>query len=745
MDSNKYFRSFTFYNDRNNNFRHKLEENKKGKNIFRTLGYFDEFKTEKIYVEQMDGDMDFLWKRINSMNENLIGFSENSFNDASFQNIFGYPCNYCLNSNEHEVSDEKFWNEEEYAYTFVILVQFFSKDENNITIEQKIESYKQRFCEHVDINLSKYKSKFICDEKATYPIIEVLDGERLNSNYIFTDYMTFDRYDYILSVKANCYLPFVLAMQQLYSLYSNDKKLPIALNSFTVTAIGKDKNLINETVPSICIKCNYDENNIFSYNEQNSYEARFNVFYFLNFFDKNQLSKVLYPNLSLKDVDHRLYYISGEDDVRIIAREIEMRNLFKLFDDESILQTEYLYGFSTVINVFYDCGIAKEYEIKFSKSEIENEIRNCSRLIHKLVDRYPSELIKTLFQINSGLSAIRPLNGKYRGYGFYSLFVEFKRFLQLLDEFIDAPKESIIKKTFTVTHSFGSALLTTVRSDFREFQIPTFNANLYYAPTKMLVFYRAFITKLIELYSSFNEGSTEHFIINTGNEIATRVREMLSIKNSDDTIEKIFVCNMSEKNIYMFKNSMVQLNHEVAHFGLRKIRNRVNRINYIANSYLKAYITTFKFYLTNEISNSKELSNEVKNRCMGYINESDFILFFMNKIKIIYLKFFKFDSNKQSYMDETIIKIKSTIKHSENEFIELITDNLLDHFCFDMKDDINCVFQQYNSLRGMIGKSFRATGQALLSEPSTNQMDSYDFFITYYFKEIGRASCRERV
>lgn len=742
MGIDKYFRSFTFYNDRSNNFKHKLEDNKDKKKFFRTLGYFDEFRTERIDFAETNGDMDFLWKKINNMNENLIGIDKSDFYDASFQNIFGVPCNYLLPEDSHEIEDEKFWNEEGYAFTFVILVQFFSKDDSNISLEQKIKSYKREFCKQIDENLLKYKTKFLVGKESIHPVEKYLDGDKLKANYIITDYITFDRYDYILSVKSNCYLPIVLAMQQLYSLYSYETKVPIALNSFTVTAIGQEGQLINEIIPSICIKFNYDENNIFLYNLDTAIESSFNVFSYLRYFNRQKLYSVLYPMESYNENKHRLYYISGEDDVRIIAREVEMKNLFNIFKEESALCDEYLYGFSTAINVLYDCGNEEKYEHgskeggnNLNNKEIEDEIRYCKELIGGLNDRYPSELTKTLIQINSGLSAIRPLNTFYRGYGFYSLFIEFKSFIELLHDFQGTPSKAIITKSFQVTHSFGSALLTTVRSDFREFQIPTFNANLYYAPTKMLVFYRAFITKLIKWYSCFNKGSAEHFIINTGNEITTRVLEMLPITKNDGSIEKFFVCNMSERNIYMITNSMIQLNHEVAHFGLKSIRNRKDRLKYMADCYFIAYIVAFKFYFTNAISNCTELDDKEIKRCLHYINDDAFNSLFLKSLRISFFNSFKFTDNKQYYMEETINEINYALRKNENQFFEVISKNCLDHFCFETQNDIQTIFRQYDALERKIKKSFIVTNQLLLSESNTNKIDSFDYFITLFLKE----------
>ena len=730
-----FFRSFTFYNDRGNNFRHKLEKSQTDKKIFRTLGYFDEFKTEKIVFKHPDGDMDFLWEQINLMNEKIIDTNDNKIVDTSFQNIFGFPCNYKLDNN-HEVNDEFFWNSDEYAFTFIILVQFFSKDENDILLEQKIKSYKMKFCENINENLLQYRKKFFWDESIEYPVADILKGDELETEYIFTDYLTFDRYDYILAAKTKCYLPFVLAMQQLYSLYSYDKKIPIALNSFTVTAIGNKNNLINELVPSICIKFNYDENNIFLYNlKNNNYDSRFSVYEYLKFFNERKLHTALFPEL-IRDKDkHRLYYISGEDDIRIIAREVEMRNLFKLFEENSVLETNYLYGFSTVINVLYDYDVENAFCDDFTNNNIERDLKNCKELILNLGEIYPNELIKTLIQINSGLFAIRPLNANYRGYGFYSLFVEFKNFVQLLAEIKEPLKTSLISKAFLVTHSFGSALLTTVRSDFREFQIPTFNANLYYAPTKMLVFYRAFLSKLIQFYSVFNNGSAEHFIINTGNEITTRVNEVLSINHTNGSYEKFFVCNMSERNIYMIKNSMIQLNHEVAHFGLRKIRNRNNRVNYIADSYLRAYMSIFKIFLTNRISLERELGNNKIRKLLNYINEEKFTFLFLKKLRYFYLKSFCFESGNHYYMNETISIIKDKILNIEQEFAELISNNLLDFFCNSMNDSISTVFMQYNLFKKIIEQTFSLTKQALLLEPFNYNKGNFDYFIDYHFKE----------
>lgn len=738
QDNNKkYFRSFAFYNDRANNFRHKMEDSCGDIKCFRTLGYFDEFKTQKIPFDIENGDMDFLWKSINGMNEELISSNANDFNDESFQNIFGFPFSYAQNNDnvENELSDKDFWSKDDYAFTFVILIQFFSLDENSIKLKEKIVSFKKKFIEHINDNFKNYQANFLSTDDNTEEIRIQKNGS-LEANYILTDYITFDRYDYILTVKSNCYLPLILAMQQLYSLYSNEdnKKVPIALNSFTVTAINPTaKDLINETLPSICIKCNYDENNIFSYNTNNLYENRFNVFESLNFFEL-QIANVLYENESINK-DYRLYYISGEDDVRIIARKVKMRNLFRLFCDNTILRNQYLFGFSTVINVLHDCEKATDYILKVNdEHKIEEEIKNCKNLIKKLSNRYPSELIKTLHQINSGLSAIRPMNINYRGYAFYSLFTEFRNFIEIL-EWLNKPIElSVIEKAFKITHSFGAALLTTVRSDFREFQIPTFNANLYYAPTKMLVFYRAFVAKLLESYDYLNEGSKEHFIINTGNETTTRVNEMLSEIRPDGTTEKFFICNMSEKNIYMIKNSMLQLNHEIAHFGMKKIRNRKKRTKYIIDTFCRAYFLIVKLFLFKMLSERKQDVNDVFSKCSEYINSEKFNAYFLNRIRKIYINRTQI-SNDKLYLKEMLRILNNILKDNENQIIDEVISNIVNNISFNYEDKISVVYTDYKDLCNTVKKSFKKANEKILYNFSARDAVTFVYFIEYYFKE----------
>lgn len=734
-------RSFTFYNNRSNNFRNR-ELNNKSKSM--TLGYFDEMNTESVVLKEKNGNMENLWRNINEKNRKLVSDDVDNFTNESFQNIFGYSF-YAYGNRApsmEERADKEFWDKRnDYAYTSVILVQFFDKE---VKLEEKINIYKTRIIENVQKYFNDYEKYFL----------KAPDTKEINSNFIITDYITFDRYDYILAVKANCYLPFVLGIQQLYSLKAEGKC--IALNSFTVTALNNVANLSNEVIPSICIKCNYDENNIYKYNKANRF-SRFDVFQYLEWF-KGRLCEVLYEKKE-KDLDYRLYYISGEDDVRIIARKVETRNLFSLFWNNNLLKTEYLCGFSTAINV-----VANENNIQDNEFIFNFQWKNCT-IEEKLVSlrknidglakkrdvlsgqkQYPEELIKTLHQINSGLSGIKPDDPSYRCYGFYSLYSNFEGFVDLLNHYEGTIDQKFLSDAFKVTKCLGAALLTTVRSDFREFQIATFNANLYYAPTKLLVFYRAYIYQVVQLFQCYQPGSTEHFIINTGNRSETVVEENFNYAYEEDgTVKKIkfFICSMSEKNIYLLKNSMFELTHEVAHHGLKVVRNREKRQEFILDSYIRSFFVVLKTVLTNELLctvDIAEQSSELNLEVYKYINESDMYKDIRRIIIDHYEKRGMNEEKQNMHLNESIDYIMEVFQDSFLEVEKFLLKTIVNIMPTDSLNymDNNELSNIYHIVVEEREKYIRNTTHVvreLLLNGMVDQINRVPYLLKDYFKE----------
>ena len=641
-EKTSFFRCFSLYNIKGNydNLPRSGEQGTGDEKSYNTLGYFDEFRTKTVTVKQKNGNMPELWESINKMNSALIDDSVEDYSAKSYQNIFGYPFSYNRINGADEyggafVSDEEFWESNEYPYIFTILVQFFDHNENENqedVLKDKIDTYIKKYLEHIGINFRDYHKVFSLkpkkegeEEGDPFPLDFYPDEE--DQKFILTDYVTFDRYDYILCVKSRCYLPFVLATQQLHSLvFMKEAKSFSSVGSFTVTAINHmyQGRIANETVPSICIKCNYAEDHIYFYNKKHIKDImeddtkKFNVLNYMHSYQE-KLKDSLYSEEEKREIEtlkfdnyFMMYYISGENDIRIIARYVRMKKIISLFiSDESPLKDRFLGDFSTSINVINnDCNeFLPEETPGLSNTELCKKIVECKNMISELGQKgYPNESIKIMHQINSGLSAIMPKNPYYRGYGFLSLFPDFFAFIKRLHHEIVEKEQPIdskrdIDQIQDLIQFIGAALLTTIRSDFKEFQIPTFNANLYYSPTKLLVFYRAFIMCFMEYYAPFYEKTEEgygkksaqkseqHFIIAPGNRFGATVFEKAGGVYEDGSVsERYFTCEISEKNIYYLKNTMIILSHEISHYGLKTIRNRKDRYRRIINTYIIAFI-----------------------------------------------------------------------------------------------------------------------------------------------------------
>lgn len=715
-------RAFSFFNDRSSNANRIDADVGVEIQAFHTLGYFDKFVTRKIDMNEEElPNMLSLWETINSMNKRLVDTKQQSINDESFQNIFGVALQ---NKDEGiEIRDETFWGNTDYAYTFVILVQFYNN--STLKLKEKINLYKKSFIEAVKERLNKYKSYFIdgvYDEELKD--IDFLNNNSLESQFMITDYVTYDRYDYILTVKCNFYLPIVSAMQQLYALKNGEHSL--AVKSFTVPALSNNQNnLINEIVPSVSIECSYNESNMYLYNKNTG--ERFEVEKYLNWFCEEFIKPGLYDNNAI--AKHKLYYISGEHDLRIHAHNIRMSKLTAMIPK---MTSPYLYGFSTTINVPHKkLGYINYDGFVSDKYTLVKDIVDCGNIISSLESKgFPKELIKTLHQINSGLSAIRPVISQYRGYGFYSLFTEFKFYLKMLLE-VDKNDSNSIVKAFEVAKAFGSALLTTIRSDFRCFQIPTFNANLYYAPTKLLVFYRAFISSLLKYYSKFNNRSDEHFIICIENKINIDVEQKLKV-DGDNKVRRFFVCRMSEKNLYSIKDTMIQLNHEIAHYGLGVIRNRRQRVKYLVDSFIKAYLLLLRVCLYKMCATEKV--GERYKKYLDYIKSKEFAdKFFAIFKEYLHVDFFN-DQCNNYYFKETLYLIGNRFEKKKDYFEKTICADIL-YNINSIGENIGETYKVYTDFCSLLRDAMGFVEKQVFVGLSRKKISKVGFFLEYCYKE----------
>lgn len=344
---------------------------------------------------------------------------------------------------------------------------------------------------------------------------------------------------------------------------------------------------------------------------------------------------------------------------------------------------------------------------------------------------YPKELTKTLHQINSGLSAIRPVISQYRGYGFYSLFTEFEFYLKMLLE-VDKNDSNSIVKAFEVAKAFGSALLTTIRSDFRGFQIPTFNANLYYAPTKLLVFYRAFISSLLKYYSKLNKNSDEHFIICIENKINIDVEQKLKVDGDNNKVRRFFVCRMSEKNLYSIKDTMIQLNHEIAHYGLGVVRNRRQRVKYLVDSFIKAYLLLVRVYLYKICLDKK--GEKYYKQYFTYVEGEKFKTKFVKIHKEYLLIDVMNDPCNSFYFNDTVNVIGKIFAKKREYFADAICADVLNNAAKDA-ENINETYSVYTEFCTMLRDAMKCAENQVFVDLRSKNISKVCFFLEYSFKE----------
>lgn len=526
---------------------------------YSTIGFFDGLFTKRISINYKEDDLKPLWQYTSSLTAKNEGY-------YSYQNVFGFSRDEWNNN-----SDDMFWKEgtdEEYPLTFVVFLQI----KDYMVGEHTIESQCKEFANVVDSELREIGKSYV--------------------------YSTIDKNDFIVCIKSKYYEKTVAAIKKLH-----DASVKVVY-SYTIFSIHRDilgkleekkyEYLFGQYIPSICLK-----------GIANSYEAGTRVALDRKYRQFcNILIQRLYQkdNLDEKD-DHDsqniLYDILGDNDFRLIARNVSLGRILREYAPGGILSyTEkvfpyYLFSSSLVLNTLTGKkeGI-KDTEIDTAIEIMQNEFTckmcdNLSRQMDDIVSIVKSAELsqkdrvvtfcQAIFQLLQSLKVLEEAPTKK--YDFYSLYLPFETLVHILESKVNDPNIGNNNMIYEFIHKISMTLHGTLRTDIQFFQIRDFNVIVHYAPAKIRAFYTLWAMKIRDYYMKFvfdiKESSHEYsFILAPGMYKGTAVRQLFE---SDDEDKHLMLITLPERHLYSPRWITIVLAHEVSHFVGSELRNREER------------------------------------------------------------------------------------------------------------------------------------------------------------------------
>lgn len=566
---------------------------------YTTAGFFDGMFTERLIIEYDKQDLKPLW-RYN------VKTTAESFGKYSYQNIFGFSLD-----SWNDCSDKEFWAgqaDSDYPLLFVVFLQLSDYMADNPTIEQQYKNF-----------------------------IDVL-SRNLGEEGKYYIYHTIDKNDFVVCIRTKDHTKALNVIKKLHSTESSVvySYSVLSVSNKVLDEIQKPKYsyLFDQYVDSICLK-----------GITNSFNPNRNITLDQKYYQLcNLLIDRLYSeeekNKPEDEREYRIYDILGDDDFRLIARNV---NLGKLLNELSVHGQLgnydgdlrfYLYSSSLVLNTKTE--VEEEYideaERKDTLKKMDASIMTpyytelsgqMGTIIKTLNDGNGDEkkvtLCQALWQLLQSLKVLE--SAPTKKYDFFSLYPPFASLVRILESKMDQPTLTYNVDIYEFIHKISMTLHGTLRTDIQFFQIRDFNVIVHYAPAKLRAFYAIWALKLSEFYNSFAGSGKEYsFILSPGVFGETHVKQLFEFHEEK---ERLMLITTPERNLYIPRWLCVVIAHEISHFVGVNIREREFRHKILLR--ITSHIATLeilKFWYygmpddlaasTEEMMNSTYLRNQLK-------------------------------------------------------------------------------------------------------------------------------------
>lgn len=565
---------------------------------YKTIGFFDGLFTEKLKLNYEQEDLHALWKYTLKRTEENKGY-------YSFQNIFGISMDEW-----NDCTDEYFWSEKanrQFPLTFVIFMQLSSYMSNEKSIQNQCVKFNKAV------------------------------NQQMDSDGLSYVYGTVDKNDFIVCIKCKSYKNAVKAIKSLHDTGEN------VVYSYSIFSIGRDileeiktdkqkyQYIFDEIIDSICFK-----------GVTNSCDLEPKVTLDRKYYEFcKKLVKGLYGDgieeLDGEKPDRKLYDILGDDDFRLIARDVSLGNLLKEFASGGMLcYTEkefpfYLFSSSLILNTLTVSNGEKKVPIElknknkwFEEREDKSATPFCSNLEQKMINIlnvvsnacYEDEKIVTfsqaVFQLLQSLKVLE--RAPTKRYDFVSLYHPFAVLVNILESKLNKQLDKQIEKyekigekeeIYDFIHTISMTLHGTLRTDIQFFQIKDFNVITHYAPAKLRAFYSMWALKLSNYYNMFGNNQRKYsFIVAPGMYKGTEVKQLFG---GYEEQKQLMLITIPERHLYSVKWLSVILAHEVSHFVGKKVRNRFGRYKSWSNMIMRILELELHSYTYTAMSKLKPL------------------------------------------------------------------------------------------------------------------------------------------
>lgn len=526
---------------------------------YSTVGFFDGMRTERMGVHHNEEELKQLWK----YGLNLTAKSDGQY---AYQNVF------CFSKDEwNECADAEFWADEtnsRYPLCFVVFLQLRKYKDGTGSIAHQCEKFN-------------------------FIIKDLMDGAGIQYSYC-----TIDKNDYVVCIKCRSYNTAVEAIKRLHHaeaevVYSYSV---FSISNFVLADLEQQKYnyLFDEDIDSICLK-----------GITNSYDPfnKIALDHKYDMFCRKLVHRLYDGNENAKDVDYKIYDILGDDDFRLIARNVKLGILLQQFAPKGMLNYNerdfrfYLFSSNLVLNTLispnarnkvnenYKANVSNQMEREFQSplcDQLEEDMSGIKKVLSQGKDLNYSSIEKTktfcnaIWQLLQSLKAIE--RAPTKKYDFWSLYQPLSMLIKILEEKLSKIKAneydevSKYDEIYDFIHKISMTLHGTLRTDIQFFQIRDFNVVVHYAPAKLRAFYALWVLKLSDFYNGFNEYKNGYsFICCPGMYRRTAVKPLFKEYKENKRLMLIMV---PERHLYVPKRFSIVLAHEVSHYVGYQVRNR---------------------------------------------------------------------------------------------------------------------------------------------------------------------------
>ena len=302
-------------------------------------------------------------------------------------------------------------------------------------------------------------------------------------------------------------------------------------------------------------------------------------------------------------IPHKEYRLPGRYDVNILIEDISGQQaicVLYLIDQQTSSEkdTEKLQAIGNYEVIFLASSWGGKRRLRFippSQQEFEKNINNKLLTLLGSINLPQNEFME---YIQETLRATRELtNTGFSEEFILSVYPSFITYLELMNEvegFLSNRAilshdvaDKIIKSRDSLSKSYFTALntvtLCTMHSERQFIHAPSFNADYFEIPPKLLAFYSAFVNNISEAVS---HDSLYYYMITPDYRSDINVLP-LHIDYEEDTLRHIAIIHLPERFFYDPQSAMMLLSHEVAHYeGNRKRELRAQSIFHLIGMFL---------------------------------------------------------------------------------------------------------------------------------------------------------------